>query len=316
MTDLLGLEGPEKSEWVKIITWMKPELVAAGEAALAGDGRGWEIEPFYRYRNKLFSHYAAALLLMLCPNIEILKYEEGSRIVEDILRRNNYGLLPQTQLKKLRDVTILPTSDMILGDERFYVNLDILAMLRLFHRLPATESVSTDAVGPDNDGGYVDQFPPATSNLKRIYVSHSMHGTHVIGPLIGIPKRLEEFAFTTGGRCNQDGGYVARCAKTIAKALYQHKSSLRKIDIDIDEYIGGDDQREDEEEGKDEWYDRDMEISTGLTRIQSTVSLLSPPLESFILPFACLNRQFLLSVDIIDPSLTIARIWSNNRVYA
>ncbi|KAI0455342.1 hypothetical protein F5B21DRAFT_503395 [Xylaria acuta] len=253
VTDL-GIEESEISDWVRILTWMKPELVAAREETLAGAGGTWEISPFYRHRNKLFAHYAAAVLLMLCPNIEILKYEQGSRIVEDILRRNNYGLLPAEYLKRLRDVTLLPTSHLILGDPRFYIHLNILVMLRLFHQLPAIESVSTDAVGPNNDGGYLDQFPPATSNLKRIYVGHSIYGTHIIGPLIRVPKCLEEFTFTTGGRCIQDGAQVARCAKTIGEALYEHKSSLRKIDIDIDEYIGGDDQSDEDEveESKDE----------------------------------------------------------------
>ncbi|KAI8949620.1 hypothetical protein F4801DRAFT_552734 [Xylaria longipes] len=276
VTDL-GIEEPEKSDWVRVLTWMKPELVAEREETLAGTAGTWQISSFARHRNKLFSHYAAAVLLMLCPNIEVLKYEGGSRIVEGILRRNNYGLLPATHLKKLRDVTILPTSETILGDDRFYTRLDILAMLRLFHRLPAIESVSTDAVGPNNGGGYVDQFPPATSNLKRIYVGHAIYGTDVIGPLIRVPKRLGEFTFTTGGRCNLGGGYLARCAKTIGKALYEHKSSLRKVDIDIDEYIGGDEQSDDEspadEENQDEWYSRDREISTGpltTARIRST----------------------------------------------
>ncbi|KAI3318821.1 hypothetical protein HD806DRAFT_303628 [Xylariaceae sp. AK1471] len=277
VTDL-GIGGSEKADWIRILTWMKPELVAAREEALAGDNRSYEIRPFYNRRNTLFAHHAAAILLLLCPNIEILKYEEGSRIVEDILRRNNYSLLPAAHLKKLRDVTLLPTSEIILGDERFYTNLDILAMLRLFHRLPALESVSTDAVGSDDDGGYVGQFPPAVSNLKRIYVGHSLYGTDVIGPLIRVPKRLEEFTFTTGGRCNLHGGYTMRCAKTIGKALYEHKSSLRKIDIDIDEYIGGDEQTDDESladerESKSEWYCRDKKISTGpltTTQIRST----------------------------------------------
>ncbi|KAI0476872.1 hypothetical protein F4859DRAFT_514204 [Xylaria cf. heliscus] len=269
VTDL-GLEESEKPDWIRILTWMKPELVAAREQVLDNSESSWTIEPFYRHRNKLFSHYAAALLLMLCPNIEILKYEEGSEIVENILRRNNYGLLPATHLKKLRDVTLIPTSQMVIGDKRFYTNLDILALLRLFHRLPAIESVSTDAVGPNLDGGYVDHFPPATSNLKRIHIGHSAHGTDVIGPLIRVPKRLEEFTLSTGGRCIQDG-QVDRCAETIGKALHGHRSSLRKIDIDIDEYIGGHEGHEDEdeyeegeeEESKDEWYYRDMEISTG-----------------------------------------------------
>ncbi|KAI1755502.1 hypothetical protein F4782DRAFT_527554 [Xylaria castorea] len=156
-----------------------------------------------------------------------------------------------------------------------------MAMLRLFHRLPAIESMSTDAVGPDNDRGYVNQFPPATSNLKGIRVGHSIYGSDVIGTLIRVPRRLEEFTFTTGGGCVQGGGQLDRCAKTIGKALCEHRSSLRKINIGFDEYIGGDEQSNDESlagededgENKDEWYRRDMEISTGpltTTRIRST----------------------------------------------
>ncbi|KAJ2998408.1 hypothetical protein NUW58_g334 [Xylaria curta] len=253
----LGIEEPEKCEWIRALTWMKPELIAA---------RGQHSEKaqiFYAHRNMVFSHYAAALLLIICPNIEILKYEEGSRVVESVLRRNNYGLLPGAHLQKLRDVTILPTSDDILGDERFYTNVDIMAMLRLFHRLPAIESMSIDAALSENDGGYVQRFPPGTSNLKRVSITHSIYGTDVIGPLIKVPKRLEKFTFTTGGRCNYDGGYTARCAETIGRALYEHRSSLRKIDIDIDEYIGGEETEEEGQNGKDEWYHRDMEISTG-----------------------------------------------------
>ncbi|KAI8624557.1 hypothetical protein F5Y19DRAFT_490939 [Xylariaceae sp. FL1651] len=128
----LGFQGTEKYHWIRILTWMKSKLVAAREKTLAGSGGSWTIRLFYNLRTKIFTHYAAALLLMLCPNIEVLKYREGSRIVEDILRRNNYGLLPAIHLEKLRDVTILPTTDIGLGNTSSYMNLDILA-----HRLPA-----------------------------------------------------------------------------------------------------------------------------------------------------------------------------------
>ncbi|KAI1356184.1 hypothetical protein F5Y01DRAFT_268809 [Xylaria sp. FL0043] len=271
VTDL-GIEGLERSRWVRALTWMKPGLVAARTG-------GFDVGAFYNHYNKIFAHHAAALLLLLCPNIEVLKYEQGSTVVEDILCRNNYGLLPSQYLQKLRDVTLLPTDNFILGDTRFYVNMDILAMLRLFHRLPAIESVSVDAVGPHFDAGYISHFPPATSNLKRIYVGHSMHGTDVIGTLIGVPKRLEEFTFTTGGRASSDGGYALTFAETIGKALYSHKSSLRKIDLDIDEHIIGkesfyddedDDEYDSEEEDKDEWYERDMEISTAPAQAENT----------------------------------------------
>ncbi|KAI0816135.1 hypothetical protein GGR55DRAFT_685794 [Xylaria sp. FL0064] len=244
VTDL-GIEGLERSRWVRALTWMKPDLVATRTG-------GFEVGAVYDHYNKKFAHYAAALLLFLCPNIEVLKYEEGSTVIEDILRRNNYGLLPSQYLQKLRDVTLLPTDNFILGDERFYVNMDILAMLWLFHRLPAIESLSVDAVGAPFDAGYISHFPPATSNLKRIYVGHSMHGTDVIGTLIGVPKRLEEFTFTIGGRASSDGGHALTFAETIGKALYSHKSSIRKLDLDIDEHIIGKEPSYDEDEDEDD----------------------------------------------------------------
>ncbi|KAI0411848.1 hypothetical protein F5X98DRAFT_356306 [Xylaria grammica] len=282
VTDL-GIEESERPDWVKILSWMKPEFVAAQEEALAAADRSWEIERFYRRGNTVFAHHAAAIILLLCPNIEILKIEEGSVIVEDILRRNNYGLLPAAHLQKLRHVTLLPTSDPILGDERFYIHLDILGMLRLFHRLPAIESVSVDAVWTNYDAGYIEQFPPATSTLKKIHVGHSMYGTEIIGPLIRVPKRLEEFTFTTGGRASPDGGGSIMFAKIIGKALHEQKSSLRKIDLDIDEHVyryegiyedrHDDYESGDSEEWVDDWFIRDAEISTGpwmMSEIPST----------------------------------------------
>ncbi|RWA05050.1 hypothetical protein EKO27_g10055 [Xylaria grammica] len=252
VTDL-GIEESERPDWVKILSWMKPEFVAAQEEALAATNRSWEISRFYHRGNTVFAHHAAAILLLLCPNIEILKIEEGSVIVEDILRRNNYGLLPAAHLQKLRHVTLLPTSDPILGDERFYIHLDILGMLRLFHRLPAIESVSVDAVWTNYDAGYIEHFPPATSNLKKIHV--------------------EEFTFTAGGRATSDGGSAVMFANIIGKALHEHKSTLRKIDLDIDEHVDryedvygyrhADDESGHWEGWVDEWFMRDAEISTG-----------------------------------------------------
>ncbi|KAI0109623.1 hypothetical protein GGR51DRAFT_101705 [Nemania sp. FL0031] len=263
VTDL-GLQEVEKPDWIRILTWMKPELVAAREEALDGDEREFEVEPFYRFRTELFAHYAGAILMLLCPNIEILKYEEGSKIIENVLRRNNYGVFPETHLKKLRDVTIIPTNDLFRGDDRFYTHLNLLDLVRMFHRLPAIESVSTDTVGIDSGMPYLVRFPPAVSNLKRIRVGHAMYGTDIIRPLIRLSRRLEEFTFTTGGRNNLHGGFATRSAKVIGKALYEHRTSLRKIDIDIDEYIGGrdEDSPSDEAPSNDPWYKTDLNIST------------------------------------------------------
>jgi hypothetical protein len=164
---------------------------------------------------------------------------------------------------------------MIFGDERYYINLDILSLLRLFHRLPVVESVSVDGAGRNDDFENLDKFPPAISHLKRIHVGHAFYPTSVIGALIRVPRRLEEFTLTTGGRSSRDGSSLMRGAKTIGKALLEQKSSLRKIDIDIDEYYtqigrlgGGEDEDKDEEDDNmDEWFRKDEDISTGPLKI-------------------------------------------------
>ncbi|KAI0505509.1 hypothetical protein F5B22DRAFT_639881 [Xylaria bambusicola] len=261
LTDL-GLEEPVRSEWVRVLTWMKPELIAAREETLGGNPFH-ENARFYSYRDRLFAHYASALLLMLCPNIEKIEYEEGSWIVDDMLRRNNYGLLPKLHLEKLREVILLPTTHFTLGDPRYYIYLDILRMLQLFHRLPAIESVTTDGVGQNYNGGPLRRFPPATSNVKRIHVGHSMYGGDVIWSLIRAPKLLEEITLTTGGHLTTDGGFSPVSAKTIGQALAIHKASLRKVDIDLDRclfetgYDECDEEEEEEElETEDEWLNR------------------------------------------------------------
>ena len=264
LTDL-GLEESERLEWARVLTWMKPELVAAREKNL--NGAFGDTKHFYRYRDRLFAHHASTLLLLLCPNIATIKYEDGSAIVEDVLRRNNYGLLPQVHLQNLRDVVLLPTTHTTMGDTRFYIYLDLLSLLRLFHRLPSIESVITDGVGPNYDGWFLPDFPPATSNMKKIHVGHALYGGETIETLIRIPRRLEELTLTTGGRSTIDGGSYLITAKQIGQALSMHKESLRKIDIDLDDYITtsgrsfDDDYDYVEEEGRDEWYLRDEEIS-------------------------------------------------------
>ncbi|KAJ3563207.1 hypothetical protein NPX13_g8282 [Xylaria arbuscula] len=264
----LGLEEPERSEWARALTWMKPELVATREQTLSDDTRAAD-ELFNWYRDRVFAHYASALLLLLCPNVKTIRYEDGSRVVEDILRRNNYGLLPKAHLQNLQEVVLLPTSHSVFEDTRYYVHLDILRSLRMFHRLPLIESVMTDGVGPNYDASFLYDFPPATSNLKKIHVGHSMYGEDTVSSLIGIPARLEELTLTTGGRCTTDGSRSFIAAKQIGKALFAHKAWLRKIDIDLDDYIDTsgysweDDEDEDEiEEDVDEWYLLDKEIST------------------------------------------------------
>ena len=235
---VLNLEEDQRRHWVKVLTWMRPDYLAERKAALQEDVRAFEIEPYFRNRDAVFANHAAALLLMLCPNIERLTYEDNiGNPVFETLRRNNYGLLGQTYLQKLTHVRILPTSAMIIGDERFYVSMNFHGLLRMFHRLPSIESVSVDAISPDDRGDYEPNFPPGSGNFTKLSVGHSQMPSHMIAALIGAPKRLEEFTFTTGGRASNDGGFYQVYPKTIGKALGCHKDTLRIIDLDLDEHL-------------------------------------------------------------------------------
>ncbi|KAK5626194.1 hypothetical protein RRF57_001909 [Xylaria bambusicola] len=235
LTDL-GVEESMRSEWVRVLTWMKPELVAA---PIVFTKTYSSIRIATSSSPTTHPHYS----LCYVPILKKIKYER-SNIVDDIIRRNNYGLLPRLHLEKLREVVLVPTTHFIQGDTRFYIHLDILRMPQLFHQLPAIESVATNGVGQNYDGDLLRRFPPTTSNLKRIHVGHSMYGEDVIVSLTRAPKFLEELTLTIGGHSTNNGGYSVVSAKTIGQALFIHKTSLRKVDIDLDcclDEIGYDD---------------------------------------------------------------------------
>jgi hypothetical protein len=110
--------GEQQDDFVKILTWMEPDLLTTRKAAIYDDPESYKFEPYVRRRDFEFAHRATALLLMLCPNIERLTYEDNFSPVFEILSRNNYGRLPHRGLQKLRHVHLLHTGVFLIADER------------------------------------------------------------------------------------------------------------------------------------------------------------------------------------------------------
>jgi hypothetical protein len=137
-----GVEDPITTEdWVKALAWMKLTLDAerAREpAGLLGDDALFEEE-----RTPHAFYYATILLLMLCPNIKRLVFAEESYFILYILRRNNYGLLPEKALQKLKHVELVPSQES--SEDRVYIHMDLMRMVQCFHRLPSLESISVAA---------------------------------------------------------------------------------------------------------------------------------------------------------------------------
>lgn len=225
--------GDAASEWVRALSWMSPELVEARAAE-----NDWEAGLFYHRQDALFRNYAAAVLIKLCPNIEKLKFEDPytTDILTTVLRKNNHDLLPGIYLQKLKHVKLLPMSHSIIGDRRFYTTMDFLGLVGLFNRLPLLESIGVDGIEEDNRGSGRWLIAPHTSNVKSIQISHSDFSSAILASIIRLPRALEEFTYSTGGRGIVDGNPIVY-PKTLGKALLCHKGSLRKVDVDMDARI-------------------------------------------------------------------------------
>ncbi|KAK0930051.1 triosephosphate isomerase [Friedmanniomyces endolithicus] len=277
---------------VKHLTWHDPSVREERQARLAEDAERWHVHTYTGLQDGEFLHHAAPLLLMHCSNIENLTYSVcpytynadrqapyRAHILEQSLLRNNYGKLPEPHLQQLRHVRLLPETGLWYDDGRTYSHMDVLGQLRLFHRLPNIESLAIDGITTNGGADHLEHFPPHTSNLKSIHVGHSMLPSTLVAVLIRIPKHLEEFIFFVGGRDTRDGGRNLFSARTLGKALWDQRASLRRLIIDVDGLLQDDkyDRQEYERYLKesrrrapdeqpywyDEWFRLDEQTSTG-----------------------------------------------------
>lgn len=218
-----GTKGAREEETLmKILTWNDPEVYTEREARLAADPQRRHVQAWISLQNGEFIHHAAPLILMMCPNIERLTYSAcplpympdrngpyREHILIRTLLRNNYGKLPQMHLQHLRHVRLLSTAGLFYYGGDVYEHIDLLGEARLFHRLPSIESISVDGITRNGGADALEQFPPRTSNLKSIHVGNSMLPSSELAPLIRMPRSLEEFSHSVGGRDSNDGKLIS-----------------------------------------------------------------------------------------------------------
>lgn len=208
----------EEDRLMKILTWSDPEVATERDARLAADPQRKHVQAWISLQDREFIHHATPLILMLCRNVESLTYgacplpympdrnrPNKEHILVKTLLRNNYGKLPQMHLQHLRHVRLLSQVGLFWYGGDVYEHIDLLGETRLFHRLPAIESISVDGITRNGGADALEQFPPAISNVKSIHVGNSMLPSSGLAPLIRMSRNLEEFSHSVGGRDSNDG---------------------------------------------------------------------------------------------------------------
>ncbi|OIW27053.1 hypothetical protein CONLIGDRAFT_707811 [Coniochaeta ligniaria NRRL 30616] len=172
----------------------------------------------------------ATLLILLCPNITIIRIHGVDAITPlgRFLVNNNY--------EKLKDVQSLD-----------YV--------RYFHRLPAINFLSFERL-EEYQHDVVLFSPKSSTYITRLNISYTNMSEQMIGTIIRIPKTLEELSVSTGGLQGLEGDSIVD-AGVLGKCLLEHKDCLRELDLDVAASKIYDDNTVDECEE----YERDEEMS-------------------------------------------------------
>lgn len=185
----------------------------------------------YGIYNQKFAQLATAIILSMCKNISLLGLSATlPEPLQNYLLKSNYNLIPNPPLQKLEHVIFLPN---LLNDERSYDQVEFLDYFRTFHRFPALRSVSLEAV--EEYQAERDFFVPETSAIKELHIGHCDVSGRMLASMIRIPRGLETLSVSMGGLWDGDMfGRPLVAPKTIGKALYQHRNSLKTLKLDID----------------------------------------------------------------------------------
>ncbi|KAI0131846.1 hypothetical protein BJ170DRAFT_611515 [Xylariales sp. AK1849] len=182
--------------------------------------------------NNEYASAAMVVLMSLCKNVTNL-YIGGvgqQTPLQDYLLKNNYGLLSQQGLQRVKQIEIIPLAPRM-WDERTYEDLEFLDYFRYFHRLPSLEMVTMDGLAEYQANREL--FPPGTANLKKLRIGHTDISSELLSTIIRAPRALEEFTVIEGGLWSVDGGSPITYPKTIGKSLLDHKDTLKVLDLDI-----------------------------------------------------------------------------------
>jgi hypothetical protein len=159
-----------------------------------------------------------------------------------LIEKANTGSLTPPFLANLEHIRLLTPHAYQPEDYTCYETYYVLMALSKFNKLPAIESFSIDGIArdphADRKGETVSTaYPQGSSNISKIHIGHSAVGHYTLAALIQYSRELKELKCSTGGRHDIVDGeedVPPIDPKKVVKALQQHSSTLRVLDLDLD----------------------------------------------------------------------------------
>lgn len=228
----MGLGDETTREMMKSLEWQRSHMLGAWSGSSHEQGQN----------RRNFSLAATTILLSLCKNIEKLYIGEinpswgTDEPLSGYLLKSNYAQIPNPGLQKLREVELandgFPPYGSSWFDERVYSRVEFMDYMQYFHRLPSIHSITMDAVGEYQ--AEREFFPERCGNFKKIHITHSDISSSMFDQIIAISKDLEDVKLSIGGLWSQDGGSPLFALATIGERLSEHRSTLKRLDLDVD----------------------------------------------------------------------------------
>ncbi|GIK06643.1 hypothetical protein Aspvir_002293 [Aspergillus viridinutans] len=194
-----------------------------------------------------------ALLVSVSPNLQSMAmmptfYTDFDEEREDsfmhsecaldlLLRETNENPVDKPYLQNLRRVYMINLGDDYFDDGRVYVAMDFIGCLAMLRNLPSLEWIGTDALTEDDN--VMPALGPKSSNVSCIAIHHSAVPTSYLTPVIRSCRALKEFEYSIGGRGSVNGTHPTFNTKTFILCVLEHKTTLEKLDLDVETHILG-----------------------------------------------------------------------------
>ena len=185
--------------------------------------------------HQLFPDAVVALLLPILPNVQRWAVGNIDRpeyaYVGKAIQRAKDGIFGSISVTHIELLAIAMHSDAAWADYLFPV-------FTIFRNLPFLKSIMGKGIGGEwieDSGSYYD-IPSKASVVREIHLKDCELSGGCLSKIIDFSTGLEAFTYRFGGRSGL-GGIATLFSPELAKALTPHGSTMRSLDIDIDDNL-------------------------------------------------------------------------------